>query len=50
MAMMEGGQGSMVSTPELLDYASFMCARKIERFGDLKPMEVEALMRSLWRD
>lgn len=31
----------------ILDDLSFLCARTIENFGDLTPMEVEAYIRSV---
>lgn len=34
-----------MTTEELLARCSFLCARPIASFGDLTPMEVEALLR-----
>lgn len=38
-------QGYAIPTEELLARCSFLCAREIKAFGDLTPMEVEALLR-----
>lgn len=33
---------------EMLERLSFLCARRITAFGDLTPMEIEALLRGGW--